>query len=89
LSITPEKTKELVQDFGLKSGDTGSPEVQIAILTTRIQALTGHLTTYKKDFSARRGLMVMVGQRRRLLRYLLRQDKTRHSGVIQKLGIRA
>ena len=70
------------------SGDTGSPEVQVAILSERIRNLTDHLGTHKKDFHSRRGLLMMVGQRRRLLRYLQREDPERYRALIEKLGIR-
>ena len=70
MSITNEKKSELIKEYGQKEGDTGSPEVQVAILTTRILNLTEHLKTHKKDFHSRRGLLIMVGQRRRLLDYL-------------------
>jgi small subunit ribosomal protein S15 len=89
LSITKEKTQELIQEFGQGAANTGATEVQVAILSTRIKALTAHLTANKKDFSTRRGLLAMVGQRRRLLRYLQRTNKASFDAVIQKLGIRA
>ncbi len=89
MSITVEKTQELVKEFGRAATNTGSTEVQIAVLSTRIKALTGHLSVHKKDFSTRRGLLSMVGQRRRLLRYLQRTNKASFAEVVQKLGIRA
>ena len=67
MSITLERKQELIKEYGLKEGDTGSPEVQVAILSERIRNLTGHLQTHKKDVHSRRGLLIMVGQRRRLL----------------------
>lgn len=69
-------------------GDTGSSEVQVAILTTRINELTGHLKTHPKDFHSRRGLLMMVGKRRRLLKYLNRENSDRYRGLIEKLGLR-
>ena len=78
MSITNEKKAELIKEYGQKEGDTGSPEVQVAILTTRILNLTEHLKTHKKDFHSRRGLLIMVGQRRRLLDYLRSRDENRH-----------
>jgi len=88
MSITAERKSQLVDDFGAKAGDTGSPEVQVAILTERIQNLTEHMKTHKKDFASRRGLLMMVGQRRRLLDYLKRKDAQRYLKLIERLGIR-
>ena len=88
MSITNEKKSELIKEFGQKEGDTGSPEVQVAILTTRILNLTEHLKTHKKDFHSRRGLLIMVGQRRRLLDYLRSRDENRYTDLIHKLGLR-
>ena len=88
MSITNEKKAELIKQYGQKEGDTGSPEVQVAILTTRILNLTEHLKTHKKDFHSRRGLLIMVGQRRRLLDYLRSRDETRYTDLIHKLGLR-
>lgn len=79
---------EIIKEYGLKEGDTGSPEVQIAILTARINHLTEHLKQHKNDHHSRRGLLVMVGQRRGLLDYLTRIDVERYRTVIAKLGIR-
>lgn len=78
----------VIADYATKDGDTGSPEVQIAILQSRIQQITDHLRTHKKDFHSRRGLMVLVGKRRRLEGYLRRTDINRYRALIQKLGIR-
>ena len=88
MSITAERKTELIGQFAHKSGDTGSPEVQIAILTERIKNLTSHLQTHKKDFHSRRGLLLMVGQRRRLLDYLKRKKVERYESIIKELGIR-
>jgi small subunit ribosomal protein S15 len=88
MSITNEKKAELIKEYGQKEGDTGSPEVQVAILTTRILNLTEHLKTHKKDFHSRRGLLIMVGQRRRLLDYLRSRDENRYTDLIRSLGLR-
>ena len=88
MSITAERKQALVQEYALKTGDTGSPEVQVAILSERINNLTDHLKTHSKDFHSRRGLLMMVGQRRRLLDYLKRKDSDRYAELIRKLGIR-
>ena len=88
MSITLERKQELVKEYARKEGDTGSPEVQIAVLSERIRNLTEHLTTHKKDFHSRRGLLVMVGQRRSLLDYLKRADVGRYEQVIERLGLR-
>ena len=88
MSITNEKKAELIKEFGQKEGDTGSPEVQVAILTTRILNLTEHLKTHKKDFHSRRGLLIMVGQRRRLLDYLQSRNEARYLDLISRLGLR-
>ena len=88
MSITNEKKAELIKEYAQKEGDTGSPEVQVAILTTRILNLTEHLKTHKKDFHSRRGLLIMVGQRRRLLDYLQSRNEARYQGLISQLGLR-
>ena len=88
MSITPERKQALIGEYAVKQGDTGSPEVQVAILSERIRNLTDHLALHKKDFHSRRGLLVMVGQRRRLLEYLTRADGDRYSAVIERLGLR-
>ncbi len=88
MSITPERKQELVKEYATKDGDTGSPEVQVAILTERITNLTEHLKTHKKDFHSRRGLLMMVGQRRRLLDYVKRKGNTRYGDLIKRLGLR-
>ena len=86
--ITKEKKTEIIQSFGRKEGDTGSPEVQIAILTERINELTEHLKANPKDHHSRRGLLMMVGRRRGLLQYLQKKDLEGYRTLIQKLGIR-
>ena len=79
---------QIVAEYGTKPGDTGSAEVQIAMLTKRIQDLTEHLKTHKHDHHSRRGLLLLVGQRRRLLQYLVKTDIARYRSIIEKLGIR-
>ena len=86
--ISKEKKAELIAAYGRKEGDTGSPEVQIAILTERIRELTEHLKANPKDHHSRRGLLMMVGQRRGLLQYLQKKDLEGYRALIQKLGIR-
>ena len=88
MSVTAERKNEIIRDYATHDGDTGSPEVQVAILTERILNLTEHLKTHKKDFHSRRGLLIMVGQRRRLLDYVKGKDQTRYEGLIQRLGLR-
>ncbi len=88
MAITAERKKELIQEFATKDGDTGSPEVQIAVLTEHIKNLTEHLKVHKKDFASRRGLLMMVGQRSKLLRYLRRREPRRYQGILQRLGLR-
>jgi small subunit ribosomal protein S15 len=88
MSITAERKQELIKEYQSAANDTGSPEVQIAILSERIRNLTDHLGTHKKDFHSRRGLLVMVGQRRSLLDYLKRTDNARYEAVIARLGLR-
>ena len=88
MSITAERKQELIKEYGQKEGDTGSPEVQVAVLTERIRNLTDHLGDHKKDHHSRRGLLIMVGQRRRLLDYLKRKDESRYAALIKSLGIR-
>lgn len=88
MSITAERKTELISEFGTKTHDTGSPEVQVAILTERINNLTDHFRTHKKDLHSRRGLLKMVSRRRRLLDYLRRNDQDRYAAVIQRLGLR-
>jgi small subunit ribosomal protein S15 len=88
MSITAERKQEVIAEFGTAVGDTGSPEVQVAILSERIRNLTEHLKIHKKDFHSRRGLLMMVGQRRRLLDYLKRKEVQRYETVIERLGLR-
>jgi small subunit ribosomal protein S15 len=83
-----EEKKQIITDYETHTGDTGSPEVQIALLTRRISQLTEHLKTHKKDHSSRRGLLKMVGKRNSLLKYLTREDRTRYQQVIGRLGLR-
>lgn len=84
---TDGKTK-IIEQFKTHDGDTGSPEVQVALLTGRINSLTGHFKVHKKDFHSRTGLLKLVGQRRKLLNYLRKKDVTRYRELIQRLGIR-
>ncbi len=86
--LSKDKKQEIIDSFKAHDGDTGSPEVQIALLTNRISYLTEHLKTHKKDNHSRRGLLLMVGQRRKLLTYLIEKDKKRYSKVIKELGLR-
>lgn len=86
--ISKEKKSEIIAEYGRKPGDTGSPEVQIAILTTRIAELTEHLKVNQKDHHSRRGLLKMVGQRRGLLAYLKKTDIERYRTLIERLGLR-
>ena len=88
MSMTAEARTQIVTDYKTHEKDTGSPEVQIALLTTRITELTEHLKTHKKDHSSRRGLLKMVGKRNDLLKYLTRVDRTRYLQIIQRLGLR-
>lgn len=88
MSITAERKSALIKEYARGESDTGSPEVQVAILTERINNLTEHMKTHKHDFHSRRGLLVMVGQRRRLLDYLKKKNHGRYASVIQSLGLR-
>ena len=88
MSITAERKKELMTEFATAKGDTGSPEVQVAILTERIQNLTQHFKSHAKDNHSRRGLLMLVNKRRSLLDYLRRKDETRYTDLIAKLGLR-
>jgi len=88
MTITRERKQELIGQFRLSDNDTGSPEVQIAILTTRINGLTVHLKDHRKDFASRRGLLMLVSRRRRLLDYLRKVDPQRYLDAIRRLGIR-
>ena len=86
--ITKEQKQQIIKDYQLKEGDTGSPEVQVAILTYRINDLNEHLKVHKKDHHSRRGLLKMVGQRRNLLNYLKEKDLERYRSLIARLGLR-
>ena len=88
MSITQEKKNELIQEFRLSDADTGSPEVQIAVLSHRINSLTDHLKAHVKDHASRRGLLMLVSRRRRLLDYLKANDLDRYLGIIKRLNIR-
>ena len=88
MSITAERKQELIKQFGAKEGDTGSPEVQVAVLSSRIATLTEHFKTHKKDNHSRRGLLKMVSKRRRLLDYLRGCDESRYQALIGRLGLR-
>ncbi|HAF69852.1 MAG: 30S ribosomal protein S15 [Acetothermia bacterium 64_32] len=88
MALTREEKQRIIEKFARHQGDTGSPEVQIALLTERIARLTDHLKEHKKDFHSRRGLYLLVGQRRRLLRYLKREDPQAYNRLVQELGIR-
>jgi small subunit ribosomal protein S15 len=88
MSITQERKQDVITNYATATGDTGSPEVQVAILTERISNLTEHLKMHKKDFASRRGLLMMVGQRRRLLDYLRRKEEGRYVTLIERLGLR-
>ncbi|MEL0105453.1 MAG: 30S ribosomal protein S15 [Rhodospirillales bacterium] len=88
MSITAERKQELIKEYATKSGDTGSPEVQVAILSERIVNLTEHLKSHDKDNHSRRGLLMMVGQRRRLLDYLKKKNSDRYEDLVKRLGLR-
>ena len=88
MSITAERKGELIKEYATVKDDTGSPEVQVAILSERISNLTEHLKAHKKDFHSERGLMILVGQRRRLLDYLRRKDQARYEALIKSLKLR-
>ena len=88
MSISAERKQELISQYETKKGDTGSPEVQVAILTERINNLSGHMQEHKKDVHSRRGLLLLVGQRRRLLNYLQKTEIERYRSIIERLGLR-
>lgn len=88
LALVKDLKSEIVSEHKQHEGDTGSPEVQVALLTARINQLTEHLKVHKKDHHSRRGLLMMVGQRRRLLNYLTKKDITRYREIVAKLGLR-
>lgn len=88
MSISAEKKQELIKEYATKDGDTGSPEVQVAVLSSRIATLTDHFKDHKKDNHSRRGLIKMVNQRRKLLDYLKGKDQERYKSLISRLGLR-
>ena len=88
MSLTKERKTELIEQFRRSDDDTGSPDVQIAVLTHRINGLTGHLNAHRKDHASRRGLLMLVSRRRRLLDYVRRHDPDRYLKLLEKLGIR-
>ena len=88
MSLTQEKKQELIEKYGRSEGDTGSTEVQVALLTERINELTEHLRSHRKDHHSRRGLLMLVGKRRRLLQYLERSDLDRYRQAVSDLGLR-
>lgn len=88
MSITAEKKQQVIKEYATKKDDTGSPEVQVAILTTRINELSEHMQVHKKDFHSRRGLLAMVAKRRKLLDYVKRYDEARYQDLIKRLDIR-
>ena len=88
MALTKEKKNEIIKAYATKDGDTGSPEVQIAVLTEEINQLNGHLQTHIHDFHSRRGLFIKIGHRRRLLNYLRHKDVERYQALIQRLGLR-
>ncbi len=88
MSITPERKQEVIKEYATKDGDTGSPEVQVAVLSERISNLTDHFKTHKGDNHSRRGLLKLVNQRRSLLDYLRRKDEDRYKTLIGRLGLR-
>ncbi len=88
MALNVDQKKIIIEDYKQHESDTGSPEVQVALLTKRINDLTEHFKIHAKDFHSRRGLMILVGQRRRLLDYLKRKDKTRYAKLIERLGLR-
>lgn len=89
MSLLPSRKQELINGFQLHGTDTGSPEVQIALLTARIASLTEHLKVHRKDFTSERGLKILISQRKRLLAYIQRENPERHQALVQRLGIRA
>lgn len=88
MAVAQDKRKQLLTDYATHKGDTGSPEVQVALITEKINHLTEHLKVHKKDFTSRRGLLMMVGQRSRLLKFLQSSDNARYQTLIKRLGIR-
>lgn len=88
MSLEKEEKERIIREFRIHDNDSGSPEVQIALLTERIKRLTEHFKVHKKDFHSRRGMMMLIGQRRRLLNYLKKTDFNRYREVVKKLGLR-
>jgi len=88
MPITAERKKELIEEYAIQKGDTGSPEVQVAILTEHIRNLTEHLKAHRKDYTSRRGLLMMVGQRSKLLAYLRKRHPQRYQAAVTRLGLR-
>jgi len=88
MPIQAERKKELIQEYAIQKGDNGSPEVQVAILSEHIRNLTEHLKSHRKDFTSRRGLLMMVGKRNKLLGYLRKRHPARYQAVIERLGLR-
>ena len=88
VKITPELKQRVIKEYATHDGDCGSPEVQVAVLTLRIRNLTAHVKVHKHDYHTKRGLLILVGKRRRLLKYLKRVDETRYQKLITKLGLR-
>ncbi len=88
MSITAQRKQELIKEYATAKDDTGSPDVQCAILTERINNLTGHFKAHEQDFNSRRGLLVLIGRRRRLLDYIKKEDEKRYNSLIKKLGMR-
>ncbi len=88
MALTAEKKNSLISEYATKEGDTGSPEVQVALLTERINELTEHMKAHKHDYHSRRGLLMMVGKRNRLLRYLMKTNRERYLSLISRLGLR-
>ena len=88
MALEVEKKQGIIDDYRTHEGDTGSPEVQVALLTERVRHLTEHLSTHKKDHASRRGLLKMVGKRNALLKYLTKKDKARYQSLIARLGLR-
>ena len=88
MAVTKDRKSQIITEYRRKEGDTGSPEVQVALLTARINELAGHFKNHKKDYASRRGLLMLVSKRNSLLRYLRGADRARYVGVINRLGIR-
>ena len=88
MQISEQTKEQVIEEYGVHPGDTGSSEVQVALLTRRIMQLTDHLRTHKKDYASRRGLLKMVGQRSKLLKYLQQTDRDRYTSTISRLGLR-